>query len=72
MPLAFSYDEDRNTKLRIATHSRMVAYPSLATLPTKPTPDSAGDEPIEAREYLAGSSAVAVVGRPSAKDEVEF
>ena len=49
-----------------------VAYPSLATPPTKPTPDSAGDEPIEAREYLAGSSAVAVVGRPSAKDEVEF
>jgi hypothetical protein len=23
MPLAFSYDEDRNTKLRIATHSRI-------------------------------------------------
>jgi hypothetical protein len=52
--------------------SHDVAYPSLATLPTKPTPDSAGDEPTEAREYLAGSSAVAVVGRPSAKDEVEF
>ena len=32
--------------------SHDVAYPSLATLPTKPTSDSAGDEPIEAREYL--------------------
>jgi hypothetical protein len=69
---SFPPDSSRWASTAASEGSHDVAYPSLATLPTEPAPDSAGDEPIKAREHLTDSSAVAVVGRPATKDEVEF
>jgi hypothetical protein len=69
---SFPPDSSRRASTAASEVSHDVANPGLAAVPAKPAPDSAGNEPIEARGHLTGSSAVAVVGRPATKDEVEF